>query len=439
MDHHADLQQACYDYLNHLKDELNHSLTAAAEDLDKMLQRCKDSMNNEQSPLIRENVVTLSEVVHAYILGRASEDALFYYLSEQFNIGKQDIPALVKSLVELKSRVAGPEYKLPAAGHFTHYPKVSVIITTYNRKAFLYKAVHSILMQDYPNKEITVIDDCSTDGTDELMKDSFGGDERVIYMRSDQNSGPGNNRRKAFAAHADGEYILFLDDDDYLIDMNYFSNAVDFHINHPEISFVAANVFLEYSKTKQLKVSSLGLGEIINQHDYFMNFEQKGYPKPASTLTTLFKREALMRMDILNMNMVNDASIYLRSLLVGDAGFIDMIAGVYRIHGNNITFNLSQDFLIENLEEKKLIRNMAIEQHGYNAKEMNQWFNHNVYDTIFYYLMNSAKSHKDFEAMYQWARRHCPGIYNQLKREFRVKLMKKQILRVSILRTLLNR
>lgn len=118
-------------------------------------------------------------------------------------------------------------------------------------------------MQDYPNKEITVIDDCSTDGTEELMQQHFGAEPRVIYMRNATNSGPGNNRRKAFAAHGDGEYVLFLDDDDYLIDMNYFSKAVRFHLLHPEISFVAANVFLEYSKAKQLKSPICSLAALL--------------------------------------------------------------------------------------------------------------------------------------------------------------------------------
>jgi glycosyltransferase involved in cell wall biosynthesis len=294
-------------------------------------------------------------------------------------------------------------------------------------------------MQDYPHKEITVIDDCSSDGTEELMYHSFGDEPRVIYMRNEKNSGPGNNRRRAFAAHGDGEYVLFLDDDDYLIDMNYLSKAVDFHHLHPEISFVAANVFLEFSKAKQLKISSLQLNRIIKKQDYFMNFEKKGYPKPSSTLTTVFKREALMAMDILHMNMVNDASIYLRSLLVGDAGFIDTLAGVYRLHGDNITFNLSQGFLIENLEEKMLIKNMAVQKYGYSEQEMTEWFNHNAYDTISYYLLNSAKDATDFKFMYHWAFNHCPPIYNQLRNEFRTKLIKKQLLRNSLLRTLLGR
>jgi glycosyltransferase involved in cell wall biosynthesis len=438
MDHSKVLQQACYVFLNDLNDEMNSSPAIQMDDKE-LLKSCRLTLSKEPNEQIRPFLETLSEVIHAYVLGRASEDTLRFYLSEQFSIVNEDLQGLVQGLAEIKNRTSDTEIPSSLADFLVNPPKVSVIITTYNRKAFLYKAIQSILGQDYPHKEITVIDDCSTDGTDELMQHSFGDEPRVIYMRNEFNSGPGNNRRKAFAAHGDGEYILFLDDDDYLIDMNYLSRAVRFHSLHPEISFVAANVFLEYSLAKQLKISNLQLGEIIKKQDYFMNFEKKGYPKPASTLTTIFKREALMAMDILNMNMVNDASIYLRSLLVGDAGFIDSIAGVYRIHGNNITFNLSQRFLIENLEEKLFIKNMAIKQYGYSDKEMTEWFNHNAYDTISYYLLNSAKEATDFKFMYDWALNHCPSIYNSLKNEFRMKLIKKQLLRISLLRTLLRR
>lgn len=438
MDHSEVLQQACYVFLNDLNDEMNHSSALQMDDKE-LFERCRLIIDKEPNVQIKPYLETLSEVIYAYLTGRASEDALRFYLSEQFSIMNDEIDGLIHELVTFKSQSADTNTSHPAIDSLTSYPKVSVIITTYNRKAFLYQAIQSILKQDYPHKEIIVIDDCSTDGTAELMHQNFRDETKIIYMRNEKNCGPGNNRRKAFAAHGDGKYVLFLDDDDYLIDMNYLSKAVDFHNHHPEISFVAANVFLEYSKAKQLKISSLQLSTIIKKHDYFMNFEKKGYPKPSSTLTTVFKREALMAMDILHMNMVNDASIYLRSLLVGDAGFIDTLAGVYRLHGDNITFNLSQGFLIENLEEKLLIKKMAVQKYGYHEQEMTEWFNHNAYDTISYYLLNSAKDATDFKFMYHWALNHCPPIYNQLRNEFRTKLIKKQLLRISLLRTLLGR
>lgn len=438
MDHSKVVQQACYVFLNDLNDEMNRSPDIQIDDKEIRL-RCRRIIDKEQHVQIKPYLETLSEVIQAYLLERASEDAISFYLSKQFSIGDKDTQDFILSLNQVKAKMPKTNLSQRASLSGTEYPKISVIITTYNRRAFLYQAIQSILMQDYPNKEITVIDDCSTDGTEDLMQRGFRNEPRVIYMRNHTNSGPGNNRRQAFAAHGDGDYVLFLDDDDYLVDMNYLSKAVEFHRQHPELSFVAANVFNEYSKAKELKISNLGLSRLIKKRDYFMNFEKKGYPKPASTLTTVFKREALMAMDILNMNMVNDASIYLRSLLVGDAGFIDVIAGVYRIHGDNITFNLSQGFLIENLEEKLLIKNMAVQKYGYSEQEMTEWFNHNAYDTISYYLLNSAKDATDFKFMYHWALNHCPPIYNPLRNQFRIKLIKKQILRFSFFRALLGR
>lgn len=438
MDHSKVVQQACYVFLNDLNDEINRSPDIQIDDKEILL-RCRRIIDKEQHVQIKAYLETLSEVIQAYLLERASEDAISFYLSKQFSIGDKDTQGFFHSLNQVKARMPKTNLSQRAGLSGTEYPKISVIITTYNRRAFLYQAIQSILMQDYPNKEITVIDDCSTDGTEDLMQRGFRNEPRVIYMRNNTNSGPGNNRRKAFATHGDGDYVLFLDDDDYLVDMNYLSKAVEFHSQHPELSFVAANVFYEYSKANELKISNLGLSRLIKKRDYFMNFEKKGYPKPASTLTTVFKREALMAMDILKMNMVNDASIYLRSLLVGDAGFIDVIAGVYRIHGDNITFNLSQGFLIENLEEKLLIKNIAIQKYGYSEQEMTEWFNHNAYDTISYYLLNSAKDATDFKFMYHWALNHCPPIYNPLRNQFRIKLIKKQILRFSFFRALLGR
>ena len=52
----------------------------------------------------------------------------------------------------------------------TDYPLVSVAIITYNQKQFLQECIDSVLAQDYPNFEIVVADDGSTDGTHEMLK-----------------------------------------------------------------------------------------------------------------------------------------------------------------------------------------------------------------------------------------------------------------------------
>lgn len=431
-----EMRQVCRRFMDSVSREIDGG--PAAEET--VFGTCRTLSSREQ-PEAQEALTALSRVIARQAAGKDAPEVLRFYLDSQFGAGElEETDLLEAKLAALRGGDGAEAADSAASGAETgSAPKISVIITTYNRKPFLRQAVESILAQDYPNKEIVVIDDASTDGTELMMEESFGDEPRVIYMRNDTNRGPGANRLAAFTAHGDGEYILFLDDDDYLIDSGYFSRAVAFHRSHPGLSFVAANVFLEYSATQRLQLQEIGLSDVTDRRAYFLNFERPGYGKPASTLTTLFRREALIEMDILHMNMVNDASIYLRSLLVGDAGFIDAAVGVYRIHGNNITFNLSRDFLVRNLEEKRTIRNLAIERYNYKKKEMTGWFNNTAYDTIVYYLRNSAKTKEDYTYMYEWTHSNCPEIYAKVKQEFRTRLIKKQILQVPLIRKLIGR
>ncbi|HPU29249.1 MAG TPA: glycosyltransferase [Syntrophorhabdaceae bacterium] len=84
---------------------------------------------------------------------------------------------------------------------------VSIIITTYNRKHFLFDAVHSVIQQDFDDKEIIVIDDGSDDGSYEIVKDM-----PVKYLWKP--NGGISSARNAGIKISKGEYIAFLDVDD---------------------------------------------------------------------------------------------------------------------------------------------------------------------------------------------------------------------------------
>ncbi len=88
--------------------------------------------------------------------------------------------------------------------------KVSVIIPTYNRAHFLADAVESVLCQEYPDLEIIIVDDGSTDTTKALLARRYGKKIRYIYQ---ENQGFAVARNKGVEVAA-GEYIAFLDSDD---------------------------------------------------------------------------------------------------------------------------------------------------------------------------------------------------------------------------------
>lgn len=88
---------------------------------------------------------------------------------------------------------------------------VSVIIPTYNRAHLIEKAVRSVLAQTYRNLEVIVVDDASTDGTEETVRKIS--DSRVRYVRLPHNSGACAARNEGIRL-AEGAYIAFNDSDD---------------------------------------------------------------------------------------------------------------------------------------------------------------------------------------------------------------------------------
>ena len=89
---------------------------------------------------------------------------------------------------------------------------VSIIMPSYNTAKFISETIDSVLMQTYTNWELIIVDDCSTDNTDEVVK-SFLSDDRIKYIKNEKNSGAAFSRNRALR-EANGKWIAFLDSDD---------------------------------------------------------------------------------------------------------------------------------------------------------------------------------------------------------------------------------
>ncbi len=93
------------------------------------------------------------------------------------------------------------------------HPKVSVCIPSYNQNKYIETAIESVLNQSYSNLELVIVDDCSTDGTIDLIK-SFD-DSRIRFYQNNINLGiPANFNR--CLSKARGKYVLILGGDDFL-------------------------------------------------------------------------------------------------------------------------------------------------------------------------------------------------------------------------------
>lgn len=120
--------------------------------------------------------------------------------------------------------------------------KISVIVPVYNCENYIRKCIESILNQAYKNIEVIVVDDGSTDSTLEILRDY----QKDITIISQTNSGVSSARNTGIKA-AKGEYIMFVDADDW-IDQEMIKSMVN-HIQ-PDL-VVRCGMILEYPTKKE--------------------------------------------------------------------------------------------------------------------------------------------------------------------------------------------
>ncbi len=156
------------------------------------------------------------------------------------------------------------------------FPKISIMIPTYNRAHYLVGAIESSLAQDYPNYEVIVSDNASTDGTEESVK-KYLSDPRFRYYRNDKNLGSGRNYEKLLYVYATGEYGNYLTDDDYFIDKDHLKKAMEI-IKKYDVKVVFSAAVSRYEEyEREDEILSLGLDEVVPQQWWLDNFCKTKY------------------------------------------------------------------------------------------------------------------------------------------------------------------
>lgn len=92
-------------------------------------------------------------------------------------------------------------------------PPITIALSVYNVAMYVRQALDSLLMQTFKDFELLCIDDCSTDGTWEILAEYAQHDNRIRLLRQEKNQGLSVSRNRAIA-EAKGEYLLMLDGDD---------------------------------------------------------------------------------------------------------------------------------------------------------------------------------------------------------------------------------
>lgn len=119
-------------------------------------------------------------------------------------------------------------------------PKVSIGLPTYNSNGSILNTLSSIWVQEYPNLEVIISDNCSTDNTEELCNELSNEYPQIRYFRQQSNIGLVPNF-EFVRSKASGDLFMWVADDDAL-EPGILKVYVDFLMNHPDYSLVSGQI-----------------------------------------------------------------------------------------------------------------------------------------------------------------------------------------------------
>ena len=144
-------------------------------------------------------------------------------------------------------------------------PKISVIVPIYNVEKYLERCVGSILNQTFSDFEVLLINDASTDRSLQIAR-GFSGDGRVCVLDK-PHSGLGNTRNYG-VEHANGEYLLFVDSDDWIDEdmlKNLYAAAAEYRADLVLFNYVRENLQEGEQRVCRLPVNYPEFGEEIRE------------------------------------------------------------------------------------------------------------------------------------------------------------------------------
>jgi glycosyltransferase involved in cell wall biosynthesis len=226
------------------------------------------------------------------------------------------------------------------------------MIPTYNQSRYLRAAIDSALNQSYECKQILVLDDCSDDGTRQIM-DEYKNYPEVEYVRHEKNIGRVANYHIGLYTYARGEWVINLDGDDFFIDNSFIETAIKLTEKDKDIVLVSGGR-IEVNVSGE--VSNEKFASINNASDNFSivegNLVFKGIPKKKYQLfhlTSLYHRESSLGIDFYRMNIISSDYESLYRLILGKkVAFISSPVAAWRSHGNNESKSTNIQKLMKN-------------------------------------------------------------------------------------------
>jgi hypothetical protein len=217
-------------------------------------------------------------------------------------------------------------------------PLVTVAITTLNRPTFLKETLGCVLSQDYPNLDILISDNGSTDATPALARELAGSDSRVRFRRNEMTV-PFTEHCSQCVEAARGDYFLLLHDDDR-ISPRFISQLIMVAGRYPDANVVVPTNTLIDQEGRLLKEFD-GPGEEIHDGPSFLLHWLNGEtPQYLANVTTVLFRTSMVRYfgcyRALPGTRNNDNLLFVQVGMTSRIGFARQAIFGWRIHPQNL-------------------------------------------------------------------------------------------------------
>lgn len=195
---------------------------------------------------------------------------------------------------------------------------VSIIMPSYNTANYIAESIQSVLAQSYKDWELIIVDDCSTDNTDEVVK-PYLSDERIKYLKNEKNSGAAVSRNKALR-EAKGKWIAFLDSDDLWMQDKL----------KKQISFMEKNDYhFSYTNYAEIDTEDNRNGITVTGPKKITKTGFFNYCWPGC-LTVMYDRDIVGLIQIADIKKNNDYAMWLKVCRKADCYLLDEKLALYR-------------------------------------------------------------------------------------------------------------
>lgn len=195
---------------------------------------------------------------------------------------------------------------------------VSIVMPSFNTALYIARAIRSVQVQTYTNWELIIVDDCSSDNTDEVVF-PFLRDKRIKYIRNLKNQGAALSRNTALR-QARGRWIAFLDSDDV-----WAKNKLEKQLN-----FMLRNDYhFSYTRYEEIDEKSERTGVVVSGPRHITKRKMYEYCWPGC-LTVMYDRSLVGNLQIIDIKKNNDYAIWLKVIEKTDCFLFDKCLVLYR-------------------------------------------------------------------------------------------------------------